>query len=200
MKQKIKLIIFDAYGPILSSGYPDTVLVLAKKFKIPKAKLHRVFYQKYFNLAAERKITQKQAWQKPIQELGLPIAWQAVRDLHLDLFKASQPALALVKKLRRDYVVVMLSKNTRSQFALTKKKFPLVWQSFDAVINTWELKLPKASKKTINEICRRFKVRPQEILYIDDQQTNLNQPKRMGVETIYYQSFNQLKRDLMKIL
>jgi FMN phosphatase YigB (HAD superfamily) len=62
------------------------------------------------------------------------------------------------------------------------------------------LNLPKASKKTINEICRRFKVRPQEILYIDDQQTNLNQPKRMGVETIYYQSFNQLKRDLMKIL
>ena len=94
----------------------------------------------------------------------------------------------------------MLSKNTRSQFVATKKKFPEVWQSFDKVINTWELGLPKASKKTILTIAKIFKVKPSEIVYIDDQRNNLIEPRKMGVKTIFYQNFEQFKKELNKYL
>lgn len=196
----IKLIIFDAYGPILSRGYPDTIDVLAKKVKIPKKKLFDVIYKKYFNMAAERKITQKEAWQKPVEELNLSMTWQELWQLHLGLFTINQPVFKIAKKVRKDYKTLMLSKNTRSQFAACKKKFPYVWQSFDKVINTWELGLPKASKKTILEVSRRFKVKPFEMLFIDDQKANLIEARKMGVKTIFYQNFNQFKRDLKKYI
>ena len=146
MKDKIKLVVLDGYGIIFSRGYPDTIKALARKFSIPGKKLHEVIYKKYFNLAAERKITQKQAWQMPIKELNLPLSWQELRDLHMGLLKINKPTFELVKKIKKKYPTMMLSKSTRTQFTATKKKFPQVWRSLDAAINTWELGLPKASK------------------------------------------------------
>ena len=200
MKHKIKLIIFDAYGAVLSRGYPDTVGVLAKRYKIPEAKLQQVLYQKYFNLAALRKITQKQAWQEAVQELKLPLSWQAVRALHMSLFKVNRPVLRIARNLRKDYITIMLSKNTRSQFAGTKKKLPAVWRSFDCVMNTWELNLPKASRATISLIAKKFKVKPTEIILIDDQRDNLIAGKAMGVKTIFYRNFKQFKKELNQYL
>ena len=197
MKQdKIKLVVLDGYGVVFSRGYPDTVKALAKRVKLPEKILQEVIYNKYFNLAAERKITQKQAWRLTVKELALPVSWQELRDLHLGLLRINQPAFQLARKILRKYLTIILSKNTRSQFQATKKKFPLVWRSFDAMINTWELGLPKASQKTISLIAERFKVKPEEILYIDDQKANLVAPKKMGVKTIFYQNFNQFKKDL----
>ncbi len=200
MKSEIKIIILDGYGIILSRGYPDTVNYLHKRYKLDKTELQKVFYKKYFNLAAERKITQKQAWQIPVEELGIPMTWQEVRALHMSLFRINKPVMKLINQLRNKYKVIMLSKNTRSQFADTKKLFPKVWKSLDGVINTWELSLPKASKRTILEICRRFRVKPSEIVYADDQKVNLIEPKKMGVKTIFYKSFKQFDSDLRKYL
>ena len=194
-KNKIKLVIFDAYGPILNGGYPATVKAVSKKVKIPQNKLYEVIYKKYFNLAAERKISQKEAWQLPIEELGLPMDWQEFRRLHLDLFRINDSVFAIAKKTRKKYKTLMLSKNTRSQFAACRKKFPAVWKNFDVVINTWELGLPKASKKTILTICKIFKVKPAEIVYIDDQMNNLVEAKKMGVKTIFYKNFKQFKKE-----
>lgn len=202
MKQpKIKLIIFDAYGPILSPGYPETINGLVKKgIKIPKEKLFDVIYKKYFNQAAQRQITQKQAWQLPAKELNLSMTWQELRDFHYSLFRINQPVFNLAKKLRKNYKTLLLSKNTRSQFAFCKKKFPEVWQNFDKVINTWELGLPKASKETILELVKRFKIKPPEMLFIDDQQTNLVELEKMGGKTIFYQNFKQFKKEFDQII
>lgn len=196
----IKLIIFDCYGAVLSKGYPDTVAVLSKRFKIPEKRIFDVMYTKYFNMAAERKISQKEAWEKAIEALGLPITRKELLEIHFGLLKIKKPVFEIAKQLRKNYTTLLLSKNTRSQFAETKKRFPVIWKNFDSVINTWELGLPKASRKTVQEICRRFKVRPAEIVFIDDQMNNLIEPKKMGVKTIFYKNFSQFKKELKNYL
>ena len=198
--QKIKLVIFDCYGAVLSKGYPDTVAVLSKRFNISEKKIFEVMYTKYFNMAARRKISQKEAWEKAIEELGLPITRKELLEIHFGLLKINKSVFEIAKQLRKKYATLLLSKNTRSQFAETKKRFPIVWKNFDSVINTWELGLPKASGETIREICRRFKVKPAEIVFIDDQKDNLVEPKKMGVKIIFYKNFSQFKKELLNYI
>ncbi len=199
MKQdEIKLIALDGYGIVISRGYPDSMAVVAKITGLPQNLLFEVIYKKYFNQAALRKITQKQAWQLPVKELNLPLTWQELRKIHMDLFKINKPAYDLAQKLRKKYKTILLSKNTRSQLAGTKKKLPKLLTGFDDIINTWEYNLPKASKETINFLCRRYRVKPEEILFADDQEINLAEAKKMGVKTIYYKNFPQFKRELYK--
>jgi len=159
-----------------------------------------IMYKKYCNLAAERKITQKRAWQLTAKELDLPIKWQELRKIHMGLIEINQPVLRIVRQLRKHYLTVILSKNMRSQFSAVKKRFPQVWRDFTAVINTWELGLPKASKKTILVLAKKFQVKPAEILYIDDQKDNLVEPKKLAVKTIFYKNFKQFKRELSEYI
>ena len=200
LKPKIKLVIFDCYGLILSSGYPDTSKALVKKYGGSYKKYQDIMYFKYFNQAAERKITQTEAWQKTVDDCNLPITWQQLRDLHYSFFKLNKKTIELNKELnKKGYKTLLLSKNTRSQFSFAVKKFGFK-KHFKNIINTYELGLPKASKATLNEVVKRLKVKPQEIVYADDQRNNLVDAKKMGIKTIFVKNFNQFKKDLYKYL
>lgn len=196
--KKTKLVIFDAYGVTLTGGFPPTMKWLGKRFKKDWKKLFDVFYKKYFNMAAERKITQREAWERPIKELQLPIKWKDLRDKHYSFMDINKKVINLVKKLNKETNTLLLSKNTRTQFYDVNKI--LNFKSyFKHAINTWELNLPKASKETCRYIFRRFNVKPEEVIYIDDQKNNLTDAKKLGVHTIFYKNFTQFKKDFHKV-
>ena len=128
------------------------------------------------------------------------MTWQELRDLHYRLFTIDQKVVKLNKELNKQgYQTLLLSKNTRSQFATTSKRFGFK-KKFKNIINTWELGLPKASTATLKEIMKRFKVKPQEIVYADDQQGNLVDAKKMGVKTILVKNYSQFKKELIQYL
>ncbi|MDD5291403.1 MAG: HAD hydrolase-like protein [Patescibacteria group bacterium] len=192
----IKLIIFDCYGLVLNEGYPNTAKALAKKFGGRWQDYHKIFYHKYFNLAATRKITQREAWLKSIKHFGLPVSWQEARDLHYNLMKLDKRAVKLNYELnKRGYTTLLLSKNTRSQMADVTKKFGLK-KIFKNIINTWELNLPKASRGTLDLVLKKFKVKLGEVIYIDDNESNLVDGRRMGIKTILIKDFEKMKKEL----
>jgi FMN phosphatase YigB (HAD superfamily) len=198
--KKIKLIIFDAYGVILTGGYPDTCKYLAKKFKVNWQDVYDVIYKKYCNKAAMRDITQKEAWENSVRELNLPIKWQEVRSIHYSLMGINKRVAVVAEKYRDSEIrTLLLSKNTRSQFSDVSKMLGFK-KYFNDAINTWELGLPKASKKTLDYLMKRYGVKPDEIVYIDDQKENLKEAKKIGVKTIFYQSFEQFLKELNKYL
>ncbi|MBI5222597.1 MAG: HAD hydrolase-like protein [Candidatus Magasanikbacteria bacterium] len=201
MKHKIKLIIFDAYGVILSGGYPLTSKWLAKKFGLDWQEIYKILYVKYFNLAAEKKITQQEAWVKAIKELDLSITVAELKRNHYKLMGVNRRVLSMVERLKKNYFVLLLSKNTRGQFADINHLFPELKKTFGKnIINTWEYNLPKASKETLNMVFSRYSVKPDEVVYTDDQDSNLEPAKEIGVKTILYQSFSQFQKDLREAI
>lgn len=200
-EKKIKLIIFDAYGVCISKGYPDTAKFLGKKFRMDQKKIFKVLYTKWFNRAAVRTITQEQSWMSAIAELKLPITTREIKNIHYGLMVPNFPVLRLAKLLNRKYEILLLSKSTRTQFHDFHKRRPEVKKVFgENMINTWEYKLPKASKATVKFISERFGVKPDEMVYIDDQESNLEEPRKLGVKTIFYENFAQFKKELLKLL
>jgi len=195
--QKIKLIIFDAYGVTLTGGYPDTCKFLGKKYRRDWKELYGIIYKKYFNQAAERKITQQAAWERAIKELGLPLSVKEIKKIHYDLKGLNKKVIIFLPKIDKNIKVLLLSKNTRSQFADDEKNLGFR-KYFKNVINTWEIGLPKASAKTIFYLSKKFKVKPEEMIFIDDQPENLVEAEKLGVMIILYKNFEQFKKDLIR--
>lgn len=201
MKSKIKLIIFDAYGVVLSGGYPSTSKWLAKRFNMDWQEIYAVIYKKYFNSAAEKKITQREAWSKTIEELNLPITVAELKKNHYRLMAVNHRVLSKALQLRRVYQILLLSKNTRGQLSDINHKFPQLKKTFEKnIINTWEYDLPKASVETMNMVFSRFSVKPNEVVYIDDQDSNLEPARQMGVDTILYVDFDGFIKQLNNYL
>ncbi|MDD4271657.1 MAG: HAD hydrolase-like protein [Patescibacteria group bacterium] len=196
IKSKIKLIIVDYYGVLTLGSYKDTCRWLAKKYKMDFSHLYDIVYHKYFSPAALGKITERQSFELPVKELGLKESWRDLRKKHLSFQKKNTPVFNYILKLQEaGFIILLLSKNTPGQFNETLKKME-TRKYFKNIINSFDLKLPKASDKTIKYVLKKFKVRAEEAIMIDDQDFNLVEANKLGVKTIYYKNFKQFKREL----
>jgi len=191
----IKLIIFDAYGVVITGGYPFTAQKVAKRFKINEQKAYKIIYG-FFNQAAERKISQKFAWEKAVQALNLPITGEELKQIHYSTFGLNRSILPMIKNWQKQEIkTLLLSKNTRPQFKDINDTFPELRKTFGKnIINTWELRLPKASKATMLYLFKRYKVKGNEVVMIDDQLQNLIEAKKLGVKSLVYKGLRELKK------
>ena len=200
MKNNIKLIIVDLYGVMSTGSYKDTCKWIAKKYHLDFKEVYEIVYFKYFTPATLGKMTEAQSFQRAVLELGIQEDWKKIRQLHLGFLKLNKPVFKLVKKLQANgHKILLLSKNTPPQFNWSVKNMGLK-KTFKHIVNTFYLGLPKSSPKTMKWVCKKFKVRPQEILFCDDQAFNLVAAKKMGVKTILYKNFSQFTKEIKKYL
>lgn len=198
--QRIKLIIFDFNGVTVSGSYPETMKFFAKKYSGDWREMYEVFYTKYFNQAASGKMSLKEAWGKPLKEFHIPLTWKQAIHIHLKLQTLNQTVVRYVGSLRRrGYKCIVVSKNVKEYWKEYKRSMQF-HHHFDEVINLQEYSLPKASAKMVHFLAKRYHVKPQEIISIDDQAQNLTIPKTLGVHTILYRNFKQMRREVTKIL
>lgn len=201
---KIKLIIIDFYGVMTQGSYKETCEWLEKKYKkrygYTYKHLYDIVYHKYFSQAAVGKISEEESFQAPIDELGLDETWRQLRAKHLSFQWVRKPVFNLCRELQgKGYKIFLLSKNTPWQFNHAMRKNHIRWY-FKNYLNTYDLGWAKNSPKTIRWILKKFKVKPEEVVMVDDQDFNLVEPAKLGVKTILYKGFPDFKRRLLKIL
>lgn len=198
MKKNIKLIIVDLYGVMTRGNYWDTCRYLAKKYKLDVNYLYDIVYHKYFHDACLGKISEEDFFSNIIRDLNLKETYMGLRKKHMSFQKLNKSVFNLVSRLRKDYQILLLSKNVPSQFNEMVDRHEL-GKYFD-VINTFSLQLDKKDPKVIKHVLKKYGVRPEEAIMIDDQEFNLTAPKKLGVKTIHYTNFIKFKKDIYGII
>lgn len=199
-EKKIKLIIIDFYGVIIKGNYKNVCKWLARKYKKSWEDIYEVLYYKYFKQAAEGKINERQFFLRTLKELGFKEDWQEVRSKHISYLILDRKALNYAKSLqKKGYRVLLLSKNTPTQMKLILDKYD-IRKHIKHIINTYDLSLPKEDIRTIRYVLKKFKVKPEEAVMTDDQDFNLVEAEKIGVNTILYKNLNQFKKKIEPIL
>jgi len=200
MKIKIKLIIVDLYGVMTTGNYHNICAWLAKKYHRKEKDVYKIVYHKYFNQAAVGDITECKAFVWALRDLNMVEDWRKIRQKHLTYLLLNKQVFNFVLGLqKRGFKILLLSKNVPSQFEDIVKKYQLR-KYLKNIINTYDLGLPKASKETIEYVLKKFKVKPQEVVYIDDQDFNLPIARKIGVKTVLYKNFRDTKKKLIRYL
>lgn len=191
----IKLIALDFNGVIVAGSYKDISAYLAKKYNLEFDHVYKVIYG-YHEQAALGTISEDEIFVRGLSDLHIAEDPKQVEQLHYELVAVrNEPEIAYAQELRKKgYTVIALSKNVPRAFAETIK-MAHVENEFDAFINTYDLGLPKASKKTIEWLIQKFGIQnPEEMIFIDDQENNLPEAAKMGVHTHFYQNFDDTKK------
>lgn len=199
-KIHIKLILWDFNGVTVIGNHKQTAKYFGKIHHTPWQEAYDVLYTKYFNQLALNKITERTAWVKPIQELGWQQDWQQLRKWHLNYQHLNMSVVDYVLSLhRRGLQNILFTKNFEPWVVYQEKRLHFT-RYFDDILNTQKYNIPKASKRTIRFVCQRYGVRPEEIIYIDDQQQNLTDAKALGVHTVLYHTFAQMRTAVSAII
>jgi len=114
-------------------------------------------------------------------------------------FKKNKELFRLAHKLKKQgYKIAIFSDQWHlSKQALIRKKDT---KEFDLILVSCDIGLRKPDPKFYKLLFRKLKLKPQEMVFIDNQKWNIKQGKKLGMRTILFKDNKQTIKELDKIL
>ena len=135
-----------------------------------------------------------------IKALNIPATEQEFHRIYTDIFSLNARMFDLLKKLKGRYKLVLLSNVEKPTAAFLEKKFPGLFTMFDHRIYSFEAGAVKPEKKIFLQALKQTGAKPEETIFVDDRQENVEAAQALGMHGIKYSSIETLKMELERIL
>ncbi len=198
----IKVIIFDVGGVCLEDNPMIFLGKLEEKAGMSKEKLYsltwdtnewRLLYQK--GLLTEKELLEVLKKKGMVRE---DVLVYIMKNGRKEILKPIPETIEIVKKLKKSYKVYALSNVDRESINYVKKKFS-IYDIFDDAVLSCEIGMAKPEQEIYKYILKRFGLKPEDCIFIDNRPKNVEGARKVGIKSILFESPEQLKRDLAKM-
>jgi putative hydrolase of the HAD superfamily len=146
------------------------------------------------------KLTDRQFLKKLAQALKVEFKGE-MSDLLVRSYRkksrVSKPMTALVKKLGQNYQLLLLT-NTFPGHARINRQ--LGWYDvFQKRVFSYREGLVKPDKRIYRLALKKLGLKARESVFIDDKKINLKPARELGLKTVHFQDYAQLKKDLRRL-
>ena len=203
-----KIVIFD-WGGIIEShrkGEYNLDVAVENLIKHFNPKENKNIVERYYNRSVELGINdtkdiKEDKWFKQIkEEFNLECTPQKFYDYYIKEFDNIEDVVEYVHSLKEKCQIGILSNlgyldKQRLDKQVELKKFDYVWLSF-------ELKCRKPNEKIYKIVEEDCKIKPENILFIDDSKENIDTAKKLGWNTCnaYGYELNKIKEKVKEFL
>ena len=183
----IKCIIFDCFGVI----YPQASGNFFNKNKHLFGE-DLTFFDNLNRQIDLGKISRTEFFTKLEEKIGIPAdKMQAEIDQELVV---DQQLIKLIKKLKLRYKIGLLSNAGKEENAIIYRG--KINSLFDAIVVSYETGAVKPDHKIYVECAKRLGVETSECIFVDDSPSNLKGAKEVSMQTIHYESFGIIPKEL----
>jgi putative hydrolase of the HAD superfamily len=192
------IIVFDFGGVIGGTDRPTVAREIAKPLGISYEEALALVKQMY--QAKDEGVCLEEFWKEYAVKTDrkLPHDWACfVEDVKLRAIRTRPGMLELAKSLRNHgYRVAMLSNVTtpRAQF-IRESGF---YDPFDPVVLSCEINVSKPHREAYKAFLGSAGAVPQQCLFIDNKQSNIDAAQKMGFDTILFESIDELTNEFRK--
>jgi len=131
------------------------------------------------------RITPREFYERAVSVLDARVSEDVFYAAYNDVFSLNHPALAVVRALKPKYKLAMLSNTDPVRYAHIERVFPELG-FFDAYVLSFKVGVMKPDPRIYREGLRLLGARPENALFIDDLQENLDGAARMGIQGIHF--------------
>jgi len=118
------------------------------------------------------------------------------KNLYRKYKKTNEKIFDLIKKLKGHYKLICLTDTNQVHFDVYNEDKNL--DIFDKVFTSFQLGMKKSNPQTFVKILSELKINPKELIFVDDNQKNIENAKLAGINTIKFESNEKLIEDLRK--
>lgn len=194
----IKAIIFDLGGVVLSHSFEDTAELMAKNFSLTSKQVKNL-YDEQKNQWSLGKITIKDFARRFKDLLKTSQSLKEIintwKNEHQDKVIINQAVLKIVDSLGNNYKVILLTNTIDLHFNVIAKSG--VYSHFDRLYASFKLGARKPDKKIFKRVLNENHLKPQEVVFIDDNSENIAGAKIVGMKTIHFKEENDLAEKLI---
>jgi putative hydrolase of the HAD superfamily len=194
----IKTVISDLGGVVLSRGIWRFWEYIENEFDIPKETSKKTFLENY-NAFFSGKISEEIFWKHFAKGTGLIQDPKILRTALLDFFDINNDVIDIYRQLRNNGLkMVLLSDQTKEWWPFLNDKFRIE-SYFDETIVSALVGINKPNPRIYIKAVEISKSEPEECLFIDDLEHNLEPARNMGMKTILFENSSKLKKELVKL-
>lgn len=201
MKKEVKAVVFDIggvlqlgsqrkkQGQLHASGVHESI---SKKLKISLDQYFDAIDTAYAK-SIENKISKNRLLEIFSKNLKTPKSKieKLYSNIYKKKFKFNKQLFKQILKLKKlNYKIAILSDQWHlSKQVLMPKK---LYKIFNPIVISCDVGMRKPNLKIYNLLLKRIKLKPSEILFIDNQKWNIEPAKKLGINTLLYKNNKQL--------
>ena len=196
----LRAVIFD-YGMVLT-GQPDAEAhdAMVRITGLPLERFEALYWADR-HAYDEGKLTGIAFWQKIVSDASLNLPQSTIEELNqwdARMWTTQNPAmLAWQQQLRqRGLLTAILSNMGDSVLASIERTFDWL-PRFDVLIWSFEHHLAKPDPAIYRLTLERLGTRPEEALFIDDKQPNIDAARALGMPALQFSTVDRLRQDLI---
>ena len=182
---KIKILLLDVGGVLIKLNWKN----FFKTLDIPEV-LNGVDVRRWFDLDSKHKLLEKglvdfhEFYEDFASHFSLKCQKEDFEKAWNSILEGTHEGLdSLLEGAKKRVPLKVLSNTNKVHFDLYSTWGP--FKNFDQFFLSFELGLRKPEKEIYKIVLEETKVRPEEILFVDDLDQNLKEAKAMGLKTEY---------------
>lgn len=189
----IEAIIFDL-SEVLLSGLLGMHDDLSLKLGIPVKEIDLRIPE--LQLLFEGQIKEDDFWSSLLRERGWELEPLELKQMVRLNFREIDGTREIVRNLKGlGYTIGLFSVHAEEWIRFCEERFQYRGL-FDLAIYSFEIEICKPDKRAFDVLVKRLCLPPQKILFIDDSPFNIDAANQMGMNTILFESSEQLVRQL----
>lgn len=194
----IKVIILDYFGVFTRPGtFTKVIHEYSEKYGLDEEKFRKL-RRELWDKARVEEISEGEFWKRLVKGMKIPVPLEKMRVEWYNYFEPVRETFNLVTRLKKRYRVVLITNTLREWFGFWKDRFSLD-EVFDVILTSFEEKVAKNGKEIYLVALRRLKVKPEECVFVDDKEENLETARKLGMNVILFKNPGQLERELKKL-
>ncbi len=196
--QTIKAVIFDWGGVLIDDPRPALMRYCAKALGVSEETYVKA-HNKFMDDFQKGLLSEQIFWAKVCKELNRPKP--QVRSLWGDAFRAAYSPrtdmFSLVARLKKNgYRTALLS---NAEVPAMQFFGELRYDMFDVAVFSCAEGMIKPARKIYEITVDRLGCDPEQAVFIDDRQENINGAKEAGLNAILFKNVEQVKTDLTRL-
>lgn len=188
----IKAVIFDFFGVLVGDGFTATY-ISAGGDPIKD----RLFVQALLDKVNRGQISTDEFRKEICNHLGITLE-QYVKSIKVS-DKLNNQLFSYIKNLKKNYKTAILSNVTKG--GLEKRvDLQVLKEHFDTIVASGEVGYIKPEPEIYHLAAKKLGVQPEECIFIDDRQVYVEAAEAVGMKSVWYKDFGQMKKELERLL
>jgi putative hydrolase of the HAD superfamily len=182
----IRSIVFDLGNVILGFGNTLILSRLSRLTSVPPEEFLRFIFKDDLESRFDCGMVSPEDFFRTVQErFALPVTYEEFKQLFCDIFTPVPGMEQLVRSLKKDYRLSLLSNTNALHFEFAQKKFPVI-DEFGHFFLSYELGMRKPDRKIFQKVIDYYGCAPQEIMYTDDISEYVAAAQGLGIHAVRF--------------
>jgi epoxide hydrolase-like predicted phosphatase len=196
----IGAVIFDFGGVLAEEGFREGIKAIGREKCLDPEDFYRISSDLVYQTGyITGRCDEHSYWNAVRQKTGVKGDDQEFREEILKRFKLRPEMTAVVEKIKSSGIIVAILSDQTNWLDELDQKTPF-HHHFDYVFNSFHLKKTKRDPSIFRDVCTLLGVRPEEVLFVDDNLENVKRAISQGLRAIHFKGVSEFRIEIKKIV